>query len=99
MAAPVSSTKPLSKSLNYLMRKLFFRQIDNCNKQSIFFSGINSLWTIFNNKPVINSINNLNKHCKALSTSCFEVSTSDTKIPHNKLIKVLINCFKGINKK
>lgn len=103
LIATLVSTKPLSKSLRYLMLKLFFGQIHNYNKQSFFFSGINFFWTILHNEPVINSINNLNRRSKALSISCFKVSAVDTKIPHNKLIIVfneLVDfCFKGVDKK
>ena len=46
-------------------------------------------WVVQNNKPVINSINELNKRRKATSVSTFEFSTLYTKLPHNKLLMVL----------
>ena len=100
-ASSVFSTKSLSKSITSLF-KLFFKQIDHCNKQSRFFSRISSFSTILNIRPVINSINDLHKHNKAPLISCFKFSILYTKISQNKLIKVLNKltdfCFKGVNK-
>ena len=102
IAAPKCSIKPLSKSITSVF-KLLFNQIHSYNDESRYYSGVNSFWTILNNKPVINSINNLNKRSKASSISCFDFSTLYTNIPHDKLIKVMREliefCFKGGNKR
>ena len=68
---------------------MLFSQIQSHNNQTRFFSGINTFWTILNNRPVIDNIKKLNKRNKANSITCFDFSTLYTNIPHNKLIKVL----------
>ena len=50
---------------------------------------MNKFWIIQNTKPIIHSINNLNKRNTAKSLSTFDFSTLYTKIPHDKLKKVL----------
>ena len=101
IAAPKCSVKPLSKTITSAL-KLIFKQLQSYNDESRFFSGINSFWTILNNKPVIQNINIMNKRTKASSISCFDFSTLYTKIPHNKLLKVMNElvdfCFKGGDK-
>jgi len=101
IAAPKCSLKPLSKAITSVL-KLIFAQLQSYNDESRFYSGINSFWTILNNKPVIHNINMLNKRSKASSISCFDFSTLYTKIPHNGLLKVMNElidfCFKGGNK-
>ena len=101
IAAPKCSTKPLSKAITAVF-KLMFAQIKAYNKEYSFYSGINTFWTILNNQPVINTINNLNERKKANSVTCFDFSTLYTKIPHAKLLKVLNElidfCFKGGDK-
>ena len=101
IAAPKCSLKPLSKAITSVL-KLMFSQLQSYNDQTRFFTGINSFWTILNNKPVIQNINMLNKRAKASSISCFDFSTLYTKIPHSRLLKVMNElidfCFKGGNK-
>ena len=58
IAAPKCYLKPLSKFITSTF-KLICKQIESYSKQSTFFSGIKSLWTILKNQLVINSINNL----------------------------------------
>ena len=93
--------KPLSKDITKVF-KLIFNQIESYNKKCHFFSGVKTFWTIQNNTPVINSINNLNKRNRALSLTTFDFSTLYTNIPHDKLLSVLNElvdfCFKGSTK-
>ena len=60
-----------------------------------FFTGVNALWVIQNNKPAIDAVDGLNKRRKATSFSTSDVS----KLPHNKLLIVLNGlidfCFDG----
>ena len=78
---------------------MFFKQIEAYNEKSKFFSGVNTFWVVQNNKPVTQSIKKLNTRNQAFSISTFDFSTLYTKIPHNKLIKVLHSlidfCFDG----
>ena len=64
-----------------------------------FFTGVNTLWVVQNNKPVIDGMNGLNKRKKAISVSNFDFSTLYTKLPHSKLLMVLNGlihfCFDG----
>ena len=52
-----------------------------------------------NIKPVTDAVNKLNKRNKAKSISTFDFSTLYTKLPHNKLLTVLLHltgfCFDG----
>ena len=59
------------------------------NKKSFFYSGVKTFWVIQNNEPVVESINRLNKKRKAKTISTFDFSTLYTKIPHDKLIRVM----------
>ena len=56
-----------------------------------------TFWTVLNNQPVINAINNINSRKKARSFSTFDFSALYTNINHNKLrfvLRELINfCF------
>ena len=98
IAAPQCSLKPLTKAITKVF-KLIFHQIEAYNNKCHFFSGVKTFWTVQNNKPVIDSINKLNKRNKACRVSTFDFSTLYTKIPHNKLLHVLNNlidfCFNG----
>ena len=59
----------------------------------------NSFWVVQSNKPVLKAINKLNKRNKAKSITTFDFSMLYTKLPHNKLLKVLHKlidfCFDG----
>ena len=98
IAAPKCSLKLMSKAITKVF-KLMYNQIEDYNKKCHFFTGVKTFWTIQNNSPVIKSINNLNKRNKALQITSFDFSTLYTKIPHDKLLKVLNElidfCFKG----
>ena len=67
ITAPLSCTKPLSKSSTFVF-KLFLKKIDNYKKQSHISSRTDSFWNILNNKPVINFIKNRKIHNKASIT-------------------------------
>ena len=90
IAFPKSSIKPLARTITSVFR-LFFRQIQTCNDKCRFFTGVHIFWVVQNNKPVTDVMNGLNKRRKATSVSTFDVSTLYTKLPHNKLLMVLIN--------
>ena len=64
-----------------------------------FFTGVNTFWVVQNNKPVIDTMNGINKQRKATSVSTFDFSTLYTKLPYNKLLMVLNSlidfCFDG----
>ena len=85
-AAQGSSAKPLSKSAIFVF-KLFFKQIEL--QQTKLFLFWYYFFTIFNNKPVVNSVINLNNSTKASSIPYFDFSTLYSKILYNKLIKEL----------
>ena len=88
IAAPKCSVKPLSKAVAAIFKQIYY-QVEQYNKKSFFYSGVKTFWVIQNNKPVIDSINRINAKRKAKSISTFDFSTLYTKIPHNKLIKVM----------
>ena len=94
-------TKELSKDIASLF-KLFMLQVKNYHKKSQYFSGIKSFWVIENNLNVIMSLKSLSKKNRAKQLSTFDFSTLYTKIPHKKLLEVLIEivefCFKGRTK-
>ena len=98
IAAPKCSVKPLSKAVAAIFKQIFY-QVEQYNKKSFFYSGVKTFWVIQNNKPVMDSINRINAKRKAKSISTFDFSTLYTKIPHNKLIKVMNEmvdfCFQG----
>ena len=98
IAAPKCSVKPLSKAVAAIFKQIYY-QVEQYNKKSFFYSGVKTFWVIQNNKPVIDSINRINAKRKAKSISTFDFSTLYTKIPHNKLIKVMNEmvdfCFQG----
>ena len=98
IAAPNCSIKPLSKAITKIF-KLFYRQIENYNDKSHFYSYIKTFWVIQNNENVIKSINNINRRNSAKTISTFDFSTLYTKIPHKKLLDVLNElvdfCFQG----
>ena len=98
IAAPNCSIKPLSKAITKIF-KLFYRQIENYNDKSHFYSYIKTFWVIQNNENVIKSINNINRRNSAKTISTFDFSTLYTKIPHQQLLDVLNElvdfCFQG----
>ena len=98
IASPRCSIKPLSKDITSIF-KLFYKKVERYHLKGRIWSGINKFWVIQNNKPVINSILNINKRGAARHISTFDFSTLYTKIPHDKLLMVLNNivdfAFKG----
>ena len=88
IASPQCSLKKLAKDLTAIFR-LFYKKIERYHQKGKICSGINKFWVIQNSKPIIQSINNLNKRKVAKSLSTFDFSTLYTKIPHDKLINVL----------
>ena len=66
-----------------------FKQVERYNNKCRFFSGVNSFWTVLNNEPVIKQMKKLNERKMAETITTFDFSTLYTKIPHNKLLKVL----------
>ena len=52
VASSVSSVKPLSKLISSIL-KLMFKQIKSYNNKCQSFGGINTLWTVRNEEPVI----------------------------------------------
>ena len=100
IAAPECSVKPLSKAITSVFR-LFYNQIENYNMKCCYYFSVKTFWVIQNNQEVLKSLNSLNKRGKANCISTFDFSTLYTKIPHDKLLKVLNNiidvCFDGGN--
>ena len=88
IASPQSSMKKLAKDLTAIFR-LFYKKIEKYHQKGKVWSGINKFWIIQNTKPIIQSINDLNKRNAAKSISTFDFSTLYTKIPHDKLKQVL----------
>ena len=88
IASPKSSIKLLARTITSVFR-LFFRQIQEYNENCRFFTGVNTLWVVQNNKPVIDAMNELNKRRKVTSVSTFDFSNLYTELPHNKLLMVL----------
>ena len=98
IAAPNCSIKPLLQTITKIF-KLFYRQIENYNAKSQFYSSVKTFWVIQNNENVIKAIQKINKRNSAKSINTFDFSTLYTKIPHEKLLDVLNEivdfCFQG----
>ena len=79
--------------------RVFFKQIETYNAKYRFFSGVNTIWVVQNNKPFTEAIKKLNAKSKGTSVSTFDFSTLYTKIPRDKLISALNSivdfCFNG----
>ena len=88
IASPQCTLKHLAKDLTAIFR-LFYKKIERYHQKGKVWSGVNKFWIIQNTKPIIHSINNLNKRNTAKSLATFDFSTLHTKIPHDKLKKVL----------
>ena len=102
IASPKSSIKPFDGSVTSIFR-LFFREIQTCNDKCWFSTGVNTFWIVWNNKPVIDAMNGINKGRKDTSVSTFGFSTLYTKLPCNNLQMVLNSlidfCFSGGERK
>ena len=62
--------------------------IQNSGNKYRYFSGVNTFWTVLNNKAAITRIKNLNKQVKGESMITFGFSTLYTKVTYNKLFKM-----------
>ena len=98
VAAKYCSLKKLSQSVTEIL-KMFYKQIENYNKKSHFFTHLNSFWVVKNKDPVIKTLKKLSDRKKAKTVSTYDFSTLYTKIPHSKLKYVLHEltdfCFNG----
>jgi hypothetical protein len=98
VAAKFCSLKKLAQAVTEIL-KMFYRQIENYNRKSHFFSHLKSFWVIKNNDPVVKAFQKLNSRNNAKTISTYDFSTLYTKIPHKKLKQVLHEltefCFKG----
>ena len=88
VASPVCSIKPLSKGTTSIFN-LFYEKVERYTKGKVW-SGIKTFSTIQSSYPVISSINKLSKPKAAKSMSTFDFSTLYPKIPHDKLLCVLL---------
>ena len=102
IAAPKCSIKPLSKAVTQIFR-LFYKQIESYNKKCKYFTGVNAFWVVQSNQKVTECMKKINSRGKAKSISTFDFSTLYTKIPHDKLLRVLNSlvdfCFTGGSRK
>ena len=101
IASKLCSTKQISKSVSNVF-KLIYTQIENFHKNEKFLKNYNKFWVLQNSNPVINALRDINKKKRAKSISTYDFSTLYTKLPHDKLIKILFSiidfAFKGGNK-
>ena len=88
VASSCCSTKPLSKTVSVIFRKIQ-DQIQSFHSKAIFYANYNRFWVIKNSTPVLNRLQELNKKKRAKSISTFDFSTLYTKLPHKDLVKVL----------
>ena len=88
IGSPKCSLKPLTKDITAIF-KMFYNIGERYHLKGRLWSGIKTFWVIQNNRPVINSINKIDKRNSAKSLATFDFSTLYTKIPHNKLLDVL----------
>ena len=88
VASACCSTKPLSKTVSIIFRKIQ-NQIQNFHDKAIFYSNYNRFWVIKNSKPVLDRLQELNTKKRAKSISTFDFSTLYTKLPHKNLVEVL----------
>ena len=88
VASASCSTKPLSKAVSMIFKKIF-KQIENFHRKSTFYKNYNRFWVIENSKPLLECLDKLNHGSGAKSISTFDFSTLYTKLPHDNLIEVL----------
>ena len=74
VASACCSTKPLSKTVSVIFRKIQ-DQIQSFHDKSIFYSNYNRFWVIKNSKPVLDRLQELNAKKRAKSISTFDFST------------------------
>ena len=70
VAAKFCSLKKLAQAVIEIL-KMFYRQIENYNRKSHFFSHLKSFWVIKNNDPVVKSLQKLNSrnNAKTIATN------------------------------
>lgn len=88
IASKLCSTKQISTAVSNAF-KLVYSQVENFHKKAKFLSNYNKFWVLQNSKPIIDTLNKINKKQNAKSISTFDFSTLYTKLPHEKLIKEL----------
>ena len=71
IACPISSIKPLSRTITSIFCS-FFKQIQTHDDKCKYLTGVNTFWIIQNNKPVIDAMNRLYKRRKATFVSAFD---------------------------
>ena len=88
IGSKMSSLKPIGKTVTKIFKVLFHYKRRYCRKAG-HFSGLNYFWCIDGHDEVVNILNRLNskKHAKTINT--YDFSTLYTKIPHDKLVRVL----------
>ena len=82
VAYPKPSIKSLAKVVTISAFQLFSKQIENFYIICRFCSGVNTFWALQNDRPVIDTINKLNKRSKAKSIFTFHFSTLNKKLLH-----------------
>ena len=88
IASKRCTTKSLSKNVSSAF-SLFQRQVDRYHKMAHFYSGVKTYWIVQNRNPVLDAVRKSCNRRTAKCVSSFDFSTLYTKIPHDKLIKVL----------
>ena len=100
VAAKYCSLKGLAQTVTQIL-KMFYKQIENYERKSHFFTYVKRFWVIQNHEPVVKTLKKLSDRKKAKTISTYDFSTLYTKIPHSKLKYVLNEitdfCFKGCN--
>lgn len=75
--------------------KLIYKQIENFNFKSRYYSGFKTFWSVQNEQYNINTINNLMPRNKATTRwflySIYKYSTSQTEISVGEFINFCIN--------
>ena len=98
VAAKHCSLKGLAQTVTKIL-KMFYKQVENYNNKSYFFSHVKSFWVIQNKDTVIKTLKRLSDRNQAKTIATYDFSTLYTKIPHSKLKNVLHEitkfCFKG----
>ena len=88
VASSCCSTKPLSKTVSVIFRKIQ-DQIQSFHSKAIFYANFNRYWVIKNSTPVLTRLQELNKNKRAKSIATFDFSTLYTKLPHEDLVRAL----------
>ena len=89
IASAHCSTKPLSKIISKIFRHIF-NQIHNYHEKCTFYKNYNKFWVIQNSSPLLKNLDEINLKKNAREISTFDFSTLYTKLPHDDLIRVLL---------